>query len=450
MSDFDTLLDAPEPVEQTDPWYFDTLGRIAALLAPLQVRWLGFFKTDDSPFAQWGQPADNEPMPHAWPRQVNRVQTLFFYNDRGEFRFSCRFPGRTGTRIMKGAGCGLESSPERTFGLLSPAVRIAAELMDLVIDQHEETVRTQARVRQLRNEHRVLEARQTELVAGILDEHEARLAQERESSARLAEAKDRAERASRIRELLLTNMSHELRTPLTAILGCTELLLDEGEEVDKNERRDFLQTIHLRAQHLLTLIQRVLDLSELESGNMECLREPCNPGEIILSTIRNLVPAAQIKGLQVDVIFDTPIPACAGLDSRHLQQAIGGLVDNAVKFTLMGRICLTVRFLETRPRGRLIVDVTDTGVGIPEDQLDAVFEPFHQADSTQSRQCGGAGLGLALTKRIVELMGGRLSAESTQGKGSTFRMELPIEQWEGSHKPSDHHWPGVPNVQPVA
>jgi signal transduction histidine kinase len=441
MSDLELFVEAFGAPSRSDGWVQDNLGRLAGLFEPLRAAWLGLFRENGSAFVEWGRRADDEPMPHSWHLAGDASLFSVSYSERGGFRFSGRFATEGSCHILKGSGEGLEAPPEQAFGAILPAIRVAVRLIVLAIGQHDEAASNEARVRQLRRERQVLEARQTELVGGILNEHEAHLSQERESAACLAEARDRAERASKVRELLLSNMSHELRTPLTAILGCAELLLHD--EVDAEESRQLLATVHDRARDLLQLIQGVLDLSEMESGRVACHREPCSPAQVVLSAVQPFVPRAQSKGLEVSLVFETPMPGCASLDISRVQQVVQCLVDNAIKFTATGGIRIGAGFSQVESTGRLSVEVSDTGLGIPAEGLKEIFTPLHQNDSTLSRQFGGAGLGLALADRIVELMDGRIGVTSVPGKGSTFRIELPCEEWEEPGPVSDRYWPAI-------
>jgi len=437
-----------------DPWTHATAGHLAGVFAPLDVGELTVYEPDGTPFVHWGGNPPGDSYPHAWTRTIDNDSLSLSYDDQGSFRFVGLFACGNGLRRIEGSGSGLKGDPARVISPVLPTIIAAVRLFDGLLRQHDELVKVQARVRQYRNEQRVLEQRQTELVSSVLTEHEQRHAQERELADRLeaevairteqlAQAKEQAERASKIRDRLLTNTGHELRTPLTAVLGYAELLLHEDCEPD--ERRQFLEAIQNNAKHLLELIESVLDLSRMEAGDLDWREEVANPGELVLRTVEALVPKAQDRRLDVRVRFDTPVPTSVMLDPHRFTQVIRCLVDNAIKFTMTGGVCVVVKHLKGQPTDRLVVDVTDTGVGIPADQISAVFEPFHQVDSSLRRQFSGVGLGLALAKRILELMGGRLSLTSVQGNGSTFQIVLPLEKWSSLHRRAGRHWPaGLP------
>jgi signal transduction histidine kinase len=216
-------------------------------------------------------------------------------------------------------------------------------------------------------------------------------------------------------------MSHELRTPLNAILGFTEMLRDGLYGAVPPELDEPLADIQTNGRHLLRLINDVLDLSKIEAGRMELA-----PGEYavaeILDTVRaSLRSLAEAKSLTFTVSAPADIPPARG-DVKRLTQCLMNLVGNAVKFTRAGSVAV-----EAEVDGpNLLFRVSDTGIGIPKEQLDHVFDEFRQVDATITREFGGSGLGLAITRRFVELHGGRIGVESELGRGTTFWFTVPL------------------------
>ncbi len=231
------------------------------------------------------------------------------------------------------------------------------------------------------------------------------------------------ERASRTKSEFLANMSHELRTPLNAIIGFSELLLDEPDESYGPEtRRTYVETIHESGHHLLSLINDILDLSKVEAGRMELHLEEVPIADTVEQVLRTLEPLLARKTIAVEAeqIEVTELVA----DEGKLKQILYNLLSNAIKFTPDGgRITVAVTSID----GYVRFTVADTGVGIaPEDQ-ERIFEEFQQLDVGPARRFEGTGLGLALTRRLTELHGGRIWLESAVGKGSRFHVELPVQ-----------------------
>ncbi len=232
-------------------------------------------------------------------------------------------------------------------------------------------------------------------------------------------ARDRAEAAAAARSSFLANMSHEIRTPMNAIIGFTELLI--GTPMADDQRRH-LQTVQQASRSLLGLLNDILDTAKLDRGAIELedldfsLRELC---EQVCATQRL---SAQNKGLMLQLDFPARIPEFYRGDALRLQQVLTNLLGNAVKFTSEGQVCLHV---QGEP-GAIRLIVEDSGIGIAEDRLEKIFEPFAQADASMSRRFGGTGLGTTISRQLVELMGGRLRVESTLGEGSRFIVELPL------------------------
>jgi|GEM_PF-4298643 len=237
----------------------------------------------------------------------------------------------------------------------------------------------------------------------------------------IAEAMERAEDASRAKSQFLANMSHELRTPMNAILGYTELILDNiyGEVPDKV--RSVVERVESNGRILLEQINDVLDLSKIEAGEFTLSPGDYVIEDVVTNVINDLQSLADEKQLALTAEVSPGLPAAYG-DSRRIVQVLLNLVGNALKFTDEGSVTIAV----SRVEDDFVVAVRDTGIGIPQaDQLDILNE-FHQVDSSSTREHGGTGLGLSIARRMVEMHGGHIWIESELGKGSTFSFNLPI------------------------
>jgi signal transduction histidine kinase len=227
--------------------------------------------------------------------------------------------------------------------------------------------------------------------------------------------------ASRAKSEFLANMSHELRTPLNAILGFTEIMLDELYGEVPGSLREPLIDIQTNGRHLLRLINDVLDLSKIEAGRLELGVSEYSVQEIVDVVHASLKSLAFEKGLTFGARVPPEIPPARG-DGRRLTQCLLNLAGNALKFTRQGRVEIDVRLDD----GWLTYRVTDTGIGIPKEEVENIFAEFRQVDTTITREYGGTGLGLSITKRLVEMHGGRIGVESELGKGSTFFFTVPL------------------------
>ena len=229
------------------------------------------------------------------------------------------------------------------------------------------------------------------------------------------------EQASRAKSDFLASMSHELRTPMNAILGFTEMIRDGLYGEMPPEIQEPVSDIHTCGKQLLGLINNVLDLSKIEAGHME-LAPSAYVVEDVVNTVKlSLRALAASKGLELVTAVAPDLPLCLG-DGKRITQCLMNLVGNALKFTAEGRVEIRV----DQEGEHLRFAVADTGIGIPADQIEHIFEEFRQADATVTRDFGGTGLGLAITKKLVELHGGRIWVESEPGKGSTFFFTIPV------------------------
>jgi len=234
--------------------------------------------------------------------------------------------------------------------------------------------------------------------------------------------------ANRLKSEFLASMSHELRTPLNGILGFSELLVDQRFGTLNDKQREYISDIHECGQHLLQLINDVLDLSKVEAGKMEFHPEPCSPKAAVAAVCTVIAPIARKKKVQLTQTAAPDVDQ-AVLDLQKFKQILFNLLSNAVKFTDAGG---TIEVgLQADEPGRLKLVVSDTGIGIAAHDIGRLFEAFRQLDGGLARRFGGTGLGLALTKRIVELQGGSIEVHSELGKGSIFTVLLPRDPASG-------------------
>ncbi|VAX39379.1 Two-component system sensor histidine kinase/response regulator hybrid [hydrothermal vent metagenome] len=237
-------------------------------------------------------------------------------------------------------------------------------------------------------------------------------------------AKIAAEQANKAKSQFLANMSHEIRTPLNGILGFADLLRRGADNGDKKERLDFINTIHSSGTHLLKLINEILDISKIESGQMEFEQLECSPMEIVSDVASILRVRTKEKNTELNVEYIGEIPKTIVTDPSRLRQMLMNLVGNAIKFTLEGEIKISTRLIEEEGEQRLAISISDTGVGIPEDKIESIFEPFVQANSSDTRKFGGTGLGLSLCKNFAKELGGKISVTSVLDEGSTFTVTI--------------------------
>ena len=249
------------------------------------------------------------------------------------------------------------------------------------------------------------------------DELEDRVA---DRTAELKIAKEAAEAASRAKSEFLANMSHEIRTPMTAILGYSDLVLQM--DVSQTERDEFLRTIQRNGNHLLGIINDILDISKIEAGKMPVEQLKCSPCGLVSEVASLMRARAAAKSLVLKVEYRGLIPETIRTDPTRLRQILINLMGNAVKFTERGSVKLVVRMMDPPKSANPHIgfEVIDTGVGMTPQQRIAIFKPFSQADNSMTRRFGGTGLGLTISKRLAQMLGGDIMSESVQGKGSSF------------------------------
>lgn len=302
-------------------------------------------------------------------------------------------------------------------------------------------VRPEGEVRHLRAEAAILRNRSGDPVRMIgvsLDITPTKTLQQT-----LRQARDMAESANRAKTRFIASMTHEIRTPLNGIIGLTELAIDT--DLSPNQR-DYVDLIRHSADTLLTLLNDILDLAKIDAGRMQIEEIPFNLGVMLREQLKATALTATSKGLSFELDQIGELPEQSIGDPGRIRQILSNLCDNAVKFTDQGEIRVQVETLESEKPGLdlIHVSVRDTGIGIPPDTLDEIFTAFTQGEATINRQFGGAGLGLTIAARLIDLIGGRIWVESEENRGSIFHVTFPLARATDADRPQPplQHWPG--------
>jgi PAS domain S-box-containing protein len=254
-----------------------------------------------------------------------------------------------------------------------------------------------------------------------------------EKEALLRESMEAADQANQAKSAFLSNMSHEIRTPMTAILGFTEVLRRSPQH-NESDRQKYLETISKSGEHLLELINDVLDLSKVESGAMEVEALPCNVAQIANDVVEVLRVRAEEKGIVLSLELTSDLPMTIKTDPSRLRQVFTNLAGNAIKFTERGNVRIELSLDSSSGEGMntLQIRVIDSGIGMSEQQQTTIFDAFTQADVSIARRFGGTGLGLSISRQLTAAMGGTLTVSSEEGVGSTFLISFPLEQELGA------------------
>lgn len=302
---------------------------------------------------------------------------------------------------------------------------ISVQLQSALSHLNLETAKRRQLEQQLEKMHHELEHRMEERMIALVRTNQAlqREVQDRRS------AENKALEASRIKSSFLANMSHELRTPLNAIIGYTEILLEENKEATSTSIRPDLQNIQHAAANLLAIVNDILDLSKIEAGKMDIRVETFKVADLIENVANTLAPLVRKNHNTLKLKYSKQLGTIR-TDRTKLHQILANLLSNACKFTEHGKIELLVETVIEDGRIWYVFSVSDTGIGIAPENLERLFSPFTQADDSPTRRYGGTGLGLALSQHFCHMLGGDISAESTLGKGSIFRVRMAAEPFD--------------------
>jgi CheY-like chemotaxis protein/CHASE3 domain sensor protein len=327
------------------------------------------------------------------------------------------------SRLAEPIGVALRSTKDRADlrEALEETQRQSEELQTQQEELHVQNEELEQQSRAMQESQVRLENQQTELeqINSHLEEQTQALEQQRDN---LARAQAELQRASAYKSEFLANMSHELRTPLNSSLILAKLLSDNRDGNLNAEQIKFAETIYSAGNDLLLLINDILDLSKIEAGKLDI-----RPEEVVVQRLGDELgdvfrPMARDKGIDLTLSVESDLPATIVTDPTRLQQILKNLLSNAVKFTERGGVALR---LHKAPNGWIAFDVKDTGIGIPAEQHELIFEAFRQADGTTNRKYGGTGLGLSISRDLTRLLGGELTLQSAPGRGSTFTLLLP-------------------------
>jgi CheY-like chemotaxis protein/HAMP domain-containing protein len=331
------------------------------------------------------------------------------------------------------------------------------ELQGKTVELEEQQQRLQASEEELRVQAEELQASNEELRQKTETLNEQKQVLEALQRDTVQKAEELA-RASQYKSDFLANMSHELRTPLNSMLILSRNLADNEDGSLAADQVESARVIHDAGSNLLRLINDILDLSKIEAGKMDVLVEPCTVAALVQTLTRTFRPLAREKELRFEVTVDPAMPGEIESDAPKLEQIVGNLVGNAIKFTRDGEVSVSIgpcpdalaASVRLPPRQAFAIVVADTGIGIPQHKLDAIFGVFEQVDASTSRQFGGSGLGLSIARRLAQLLGGDIVPESVEGRGSRFTVVLPYSAQTRTATAAPAVAPVGPVVVPLA
>jgi signal transduction histidine kinase/DNA-binding response OmpR family regulator/HAMP domain-containing protein len=327
------------------------------------------------------------------------------------------------TQVMSGIGIAVNTAQSRSRlqELLQQSQTQTEELQSQAEELQSQTEELQSQQEELTQINEELQERTKELERQKEDIRDKNAVLEKTQQVIEAKAKE-VELASKYKSEFLANMSHELRTPLNSMLILAQLLAENKAGNLTNKQLEYAQTIQSAGVDLLKLINDILDLSKIEAGRMEVNLEDVSLSTLVEAFEKKFRPVADSKGLAFHITTTQDLPPVLHTDDQRLQQIINNLLSNAFKFTSQGGVTLTISKAE---RQNFSFAVTDTGIGIPKDKQEIIFEAFQQVDGTTSRRFGGTGLGLSISRELANLLGGKIRLHSEAGKGSTFTLYLP-------------------------
>lgn len=340
--------------------------------------------------------------------------TLLFVNEAYARSFGCRAGDLVGKRFMELLPAREQDVVREVLGRLCAETPVSTHERTLIDDEGEQVWQEWTDTAIFDEEGKVVE-----IQSSGRDVTESRRSQQE-----LQRAKEAAEAAARAKSSFVANMSHEIRTPMNAVIGMTDLLMETKLDA---EQRDSLETIRGSGEALMMLISDILDFSKIEAGRIEIEQREFELCRCVEETLEMLAQRAAEKGIELTCEIGSGVPAVVQGDAVRLRQVLLNLLGNALKFTEQGEVGVSISSGREGDGFRLGFAVRDTGIGIPAEQVERIFDEFTQVDASSTRHHGGTGLGLTISRRLVELMGGTLVAESTPGKGSIFRFTIRVE-----------------------
>jgi signal transduction histidine kinase/CheY-like chemotaxis protein len=332
--------------------------------------------------------------------------------------------GRIVGALLLGSILGFSRTAEEALRAVKPSLETALA----GVRANEETTRMAL----------VLEEKNAELIAQA-SELKRQSEELRQQTEELKEQRREVEQANRLKSQFLSNMSHELRTPLNSILSIPQALLTRKDGSFSEKDREYLRVIERNGRALLNLINDILDISKIEAGKTELKMFKFAPQRLIAEVIASLAPMAEQKGLKIESHLAPDLKEVT-TDRQKLSQILVNLIGNAVKFTKEGKVTVEA----ASDANQLFISVSDTGIGIAEEDIHIIFDEFRQVDGSTARAYEGTGLGLAITKRLVELLGGGVQVMSRKGEGSTFTVQIPLAQKGAELKTPVSQWESAP------